>query len=359
MPEDAEINRGAVKPDRTRLKWEQVDTLTTRHRPKYNYLLKDGEDNPAGFMKIVMAPNEIPDMKREAVILQELGHTGITPQFIYFETHPDGNGADLYMTAENGISAESYAFRAKAAARLPEVLEEMLQAMDTIHKAGYLWVDVNAGSFLVDIPDDTTQPIGVHIVDAELARKAESLQDEDIHARVQNWSLEQDEGIGIAMIARNIPGLTLESEVLSEQHMTVISLISGLIGNILTRNTGWSIDMAQLSDEDKIRYDEQSGKIKTPLQTLAYAIANSGLKYVMIPLYGWSEDSIEAQRWFEREKERLLKMFTERAMTNITLPYLLKETGLPIDTDSPAVRYMQQMLSPFLEERPTQLPKFS
>lgn len=343
-------------PDKSLYIQQQIYTRTTGHRAKWNYVLEAKGEYPSLFLKMVMSPDEIEDLEGEGQRLKALETTGVTPKFVFYAQHKDGNGADLYMTAEKGISPEDKEFAtATSARRLPDILRSMLHAMSTIHEAGYIWRDINEGSFLVDVPEEGE--IKVHIVDAELARRIDALQDEDTHMRARNWYLQHDEGVGIAAAKGELPRITADIARLSEYHLIVLALVIGYLG--VQDHSDWTEIKDQMSPVDIAKYDKQLENIKPSLQRVATAIATSGLKNFQIPYYGWAEDSLQAKNWLANEERRLLEGYIERAMLNITLPYLLKETGLSINIQSPAVKFMQQMLSPFLQERPKDLSLLS
>jgi serine/threonine protein kinase len=289
---------------------------------------KDGiRDNVAG-------------MKREKQFLDLLEDTGLTPKVIDYKEYPNQKKVRLVLEKLPGKSLDKMSIFEKEDLmknRAEEVILSSATSLEKVHQKGVLVVDVNEGTFLFDVQDETLK---TYVLDFELSASTNPAVEKELEF-AKNWFARKDFAL---KLDSSLDLMDPETLTKSEVYLWAEMLVTSMIGLSEVQKK------IELSDETQRKFDEAATKIEAKLsEDVIATLKNQYFLLIkqnpeLVADYGFESDYINEN--FELKKQAKL----QTVLLGISLEEKLKKHGISL---SPKIlKFLQDSLSIDFSQRP-------
>ncbi len=338
-------------------KWQSSDHTheMAKSRSKRNTLFTDATGQYEPMFNKSAAQKEdfdkkktdtIPAIEREFHFLQLLQDTGVTPTPLQLTYSADRTEVHMATSVVNGVSLEAGRQQELNKDHFSTIVDQVDQAVTTIHQHGAVIVDVNTGTFVIEGLVDQ-KPVKVSVVDLEMAEELAELNDpqksEEVVHRIKSRCVPEDPGAYMANYGPNFR-ITAENAQQIERYLALRTVLDCYLQ---VQKKGFiPTDLSRLSDTDRAAYDTQLSAISPMLDVLLKEVDEGRTELFQ----SWAMIGAEPEEGLEWFLDQGRQSYTERVMLNITLPYQLEDAGLTVEPQT--LDRMRRQLSPILPERP-------
>lgn len=332
-------------------KRQDLSGIIQRMRGKKNirYTDPDGKEFFTKYVKFEENKRDnIAGLKNEKRILDLLAESGVTPKTSELKIYPNENRARLIIEQIPGNSLDKWSDEATKEflkEKADTIIRSTADALNKIHQKNVLLVDVNEGSFLLDIKDGD---ISTHIVDFELAVDLGKKLPEELESAFR-WYAAKDLALNMD---REIDHQDAEILKKAEINLWARTLANKMIG---FTDMGKSVE---LSLEKQEYFDSMKTKLNPILEKQIAEKAKKDYESLSkIPKRERFNDLPTEEIYIKNTIDKELPRKIEEELIGITIEEKIKAKGIVVSKSS--LDFMSRALDLELKNRPSNFDEFN